>query len=194
MASQVEDLYAKLEQSRITRNHVKVIVAAILGDLLEFFDYFLIGFVLAFVVVPWKLSYGQSATVLLSSGLGAVFGGFFWGYLADRVGRRPIFISTVLCFSISTGMMYLTPEGGWVFLTVFRFLTGFGVGGLYSIDLPLVQEFVPSRYRGTVSGIITSFIPLGIMLASILAAYITPSVGWRGLFLIGLIPAVLTSL
>lgn len=194
MTSQVEALYAKLEQSRITGNHVKVIVAAILGDLLEFFDYFLIGFVLAFIVGPWKLSYGQSAFVLLSSGLGAIIGAYFWGYVADRVGRRPIFISTVLCFSISTGIMYFTPEGGWIFLTVFRFLTGFGVGGLYSIDLPLVQEFVPSRYRGTVSGIITSFIPLGVMMGSILAAYLTPSIGWRGLFLIGLVPAVLTLL
>jgi putative MFS transporter len=55
--------------ARITRNHMKVIVAGILGDLLEFFDYSLISFVLAFVVIPWKLSYGQSATVLLSSGL-----------------------------------------------------------------------------------------------------------------------------
>lgn len=194
MASQVEGLYAKLEQSRITGNHLKVIVAAILGDLLEFFDYFLIGFVLAFIVGPWKLSYGQSAVVLLSSGLGAIIGAYFWGYVADRVGRRPIFISTVLCFSISTGFMYFTPEGGWVFLAVFRFLTGFGVGGLYSIDLPLVQEFVPSRYRGAVSGIITSFIPLGVMMGSVMAAYLTPSVGWRGLFLIGLIPAVLTLL
>jgi len=194
MASQVEALYARLEQSRITRNHMKVIVAGILGDLLEFFDYSLISFVLAFVVIPWKLSYGQSAAVLLSSGLGAIVGAYFWGYVADRVGRRPIFISTVLCFSISTGIMYFTPEGGWVFLSVFRVFTGFGVGGLYCIDLPLVQEFVPSRYRGTVGGIITSFIPLGTMLGSILAAYMTPFIGWRGLFLIGLLPAALTLL
>jgi putative MFS transporter len=194
MATKVEALYEKLEQSRITGNHVKVIVAAILGDMLEFFDYFLIGFVLAFVVVPWKLSYGQSAVVLLSSGVGAIIGGYFWGYLADRVGRRPIFISTILCFSIATGMLYLTPHGGWVYLTVFRFFTGLGVGGLYSVDMPLVQEFVPTRYRGTISGILTAFIPIGIMLGSVLAAYVSPFVGWRGLFLIGLIPAALTLL
>ena len=194
MSSQVEALYEKMEQSRITGNHLKVIVAAILGDMLEFFDYFLIGFVLAFIVVPWKLSYGQSAVVLLSSGVGAIIGGYFWGYLADRVGRRPIFISTVLCFSIATGILYFTPEGGWVYLAVFRFFTGLGVGGLYSVDLPLVQEFVPSRYRGRVSGILTAFIPLGIMLGSVLAAYVTPMIGWRGLFLVGLIPAFLTLL
>lgn len=194
MTSQVETLFAKLEQSRITGNHLKVIVAAILGDMLEFFDYFLIGFVLAFVVVPWKLSYGQSAAVLLSSGVGAIIGGYFWGYLADRVGRRPIFISTILCFSIATGILYFTPEGGWVYLSVFRFFTGLGVGGLYSVDMPLVQEFVPSRYRGRVSGILTAFIPVGIMLGSVLAAYVTPMIGWRGLFLVGLIPAFLTLL
>jgi putative MFS transporter len=90
--------------------------------------------------------------------------------------------------------MYFTPEGNWQYLTVFRFLTGFGVGGLYSIDLPLVQEFVPSKLRGRVSGVITSFVPIGTMCASTLAAYITPMIGWRGLFLIGLIPAALTLL
>ncbi len=161
---------------------------------MSFFDYFVIAFVLAFIVGPWELSYGQSAIVLLSSGLGAIIGGFFWEYLADRFGQRPTFIATILCFSVSTGIMYFTPEGGWIFLSMFRFLVGFGVGGLYSIDLPLVQEFVPSRYRVKVGGIVTTFIPVGMVMGSVLAAYLIPHVGWRSLFLVGLIPAALTLL
>ncbi|MBC7104988.1 MAG: MFS transporter [Firmicutes bacterium] len=194
MNSQLETLYARLEQSRLTLNHVKVIVAAILGDLLEFFDFFLIGYVLAFIVVPWQLSYGATSVVLLSAGIGAILGAVFFGALADRVGRRPVFMATVLCFSIATGFMYLTPEGNWLYLTFFRFFVGFGLGGLYSVDLPLVQEFVPSRYRGRVSGILTSAVPLGTMLGSVLAAFLAPAIGWRGLFLVGLCPALLTFL
>ena len=92
-------------QTKLTANQWKIISAAIIGNMLDFFDYFLIGFVLAFIIGPWNLTYGQSAMVLLSSGVGAVAGGFFWGYFADRFGRRPAFIATVLCFSFATGAL-----------------------------------------------------------------------------------------
>ncbi|MDR3564152.1 MAG: MFS transporter [Negativicutes bacterium] len=192
--SNVELLFDKLENSRLTINHYKVIAAAIVGDLLEFFDFFLIGYVLAFIIVPWKLSYTETSIVLLSAGLGAMIGAAFFGVVADRIGRRPVFMVTVLLFSVATGFMYFTPEGNWIYLTVFRFFVGFGLGGLYTVDLPLVQEFVPSRHRGRISGIITSCVPIGTMLGSVLAAYATPFVGWRGLFIIGLLPAFLTLL
>src|SRR5205814_1319252 len=132
-----------------------IVEAAIIGDMLEFFDYFLIGFVLAFIVGPWQLSFGQSAIILLSSGIGAILGATIWGRLADRIGRRAVFIGTVLNFSVATGILALTPDHGWIFLTIFRFFVGFGVGGLYCVDLPLVQEFVPASRRGFVGGLVT---------------------------------------
>ena len=124
-------------QTSLTNNQRKIVFAAILGDMLDFFDFYLIGFVLAFIVGAWHLTYGQSAMILLSSGLGAVPGALFWGWLADRIGRRKVFIMTALNFSLATGVMALTPEqGGWIFLTFFRFLVGFGVSGLFAVDLP----------------------------------------------------------
>ena len=149
-------------QTRLTGNQKKIIAAAVIGDALEFFDYFLIGFVLAFLIGPWKLTFGQSAIVLLSSGVGAILGAYIWGWLADRIGRRKVFIGTVLNFSIATGLLYFTPENGWVYITIMRFFVGFGVGGLYCVDLPLVQEFVPARKRGWVGGLVTCVIPLGV--------------------------------
>ena len=79
--------------------------------MLDFFDYFLIGYVLAFIVGGWHLTYGQSAIILLAAGVGAVPGAFFWGWMADKIGRRKAFIGTALNFSIATGIMALTPEG-----------------------------------------------------------------------------------
>jgi len=185
----------QLEQQRhLTGNQRRIVVAAILGDMLEFFDYFLIGFVLAFIVKPWHLTFGQSAAVLLSSGVGAIIGAFVWGWAADRVGRRKIFIATVLVFAAGTGLLALTPERNWAFLAAFRLVVGFGVGGLYSVDLPLVQEFVPTSRRGLIGGLVTVFVPVGTLLGSVLSAYLSPYIGWRGLFAIGLIPALLTLL
>jgi MFS transporter, putative metabolite:H+ symporter len=181
-------------QTRLTVNQWKIVSAAAIGDALEFFDYYLIGYVLAFIVKPWQLTYGQSGLILLSSGIGAIAGAYIWGYIADRIGRRTVFLATVLNFSLATGILALTPEHGWIFLTVFRFFVGFGVGGLYCVDLPLVQEFIPTARRGFISGLVTCFIPLGTMLGAVLGAYLAPHVGWRGLFAVGLIPALLTLL
>jgi putative MFS transporter len=181
-------------QTRLTVNQWKIIVAAILGDMLDFFDFYLIGYVLAFIVGPWQLTFGQSAMVLLSAGLGAVPGAFFWGWMADRIGRRKVFILTALNFSIPTGLMALTPEHGWVYLTFCRFLVGFGVSGLFAVDLPLVQEFVPTYKRGWVGGLVTACLPIGNILGAFLGAYLAPVLGWRGLFAIGLLPALLTLL
>ena len=181
-------------QTRLTGNQRKIVAAAILGDMLEFFDYFLIGFVLAFIVGPWGLTFGQSAIILLSSGIGAMLGAAFWGWLADRVGRRLVFMATIVNFSVATGILGLTPDNGWMFLTVFRFFVGFGVGGLYCVDLPLVQEFMPASKRGFVGGLVTGFIPVGTMIGAIMGGFMTPLVGWRGLFVLGLAPALLTLL
>src|SRR5437764_5359127 len=188
-------MFERLDASpTLTANQWRIISAAILGDMLEFFDYFLIGFVLAFIVGPWQLSFGQSAIILLSSGIGAILGAAIWGRLADRIGRRAVFIGTVLNFSLATGILALTPDHGWIFLTIFRFFVGFGVGGLYCVDLPLVQEFVPASRRGFVGGLVTAFIPIGVMIGSVLGAFLAPLIGWRGLFACGLVPALLTLL
>jgi MFS transporter, putative metabolite:H+ symporter len=176
-------------QAGLTKNQYRLIAMAILCSLLEFYDFFMVGYVLAFVVGPWQLTYGQSAIVLLSSGVGAIGGAGFWGWLADRIGRRRVLIATIIEFSLGTGLLALTPDKGWGFLSVFRFIVGFGVGGLYCVILPLVQEFVPSSKRGNVGGLVTAAVPLGLGLGAVLGAWLGPVVGWRGLFALGLAPA-----
>ena len=179
-------------QQKLTMNQWKIALAATLGDMLDFFDFFLIGFVLAFIVKDWHLTYGQSGWILLASGISAPFGSLFYGWLADKIGRRKVMIATVLNFSLATGAMALTPDGGWIFLSVCRFLVGFGVTGLYSVDITLVQEFVPTRKRGWLTGLTTTMLPAGVLLGALLGAYATPYIGWRGLFAVGLLPAALT--
>lgn len=184
-------MFAALDgQSRLSGNQRRLIAAATAGNVLDFFDLFLIGFILAIIAPAWQLTFGEAATVLLASGLGATLGAFFWGWLADRIGRRPVFTATIANFALATGALAFIPEGDWVWLAALRFLVGVGAGGLYCVDLPLVQEFVPARMRGRIAGLVTAAVPLGLLLASLATATLTASIGWRGLFIVGAVPAV----
>jgi len=177
---------------KLTANQWKIALAATLGDMLDFFDFFLIGFVLAFIVKDWNLTYGESGLILLASGISAPFGSLFYGWLADKIGRRKVMIATVLNFSLATGAMAVTPHGAWIYLVICRFIIGLGVTGLYSVDITLVQEFVPSARRGWITGLTTTMLPVGVLLGAFLGAYATPYIGWRGMFAVGLLPAALT--
>jgi len=183
------------QQTRLTANQWKLIVTGNLADLLDFFDFFLIGYVLAFIAKEWQLTYWQGAVILLASGIGAVPGAFFWGWVADKIGRRKVFILTAINLALATAVMAFTPGpdgwiAGWLFLSIFRFFVGIGNAGLYAVDLPLVQEFMPAKKRGWVSALVTTLLPAGSLLGAILGAYLAPIIGWRGLFLIGLVPIV----
>jgi putative MFS transporter len=182
------------QQKSLTTNQWKIFAAATIGDMLDFFDFYLIGFVLAFILNGWNLTYGQSGAILLSSGIAAPLGSLFWGWMADKIGRRKVMILTVLNFSVPTGLMALTPDNGWLFLSVCRFFVGLGVTGLYTVDVLIVQEFVPASKRGRVTGLTTVLLPAGTLLGALSGAYLEHYVGWRGLFVVGLLPAALTLL
>ena len=164
-------------QRRLTKNQWKIISAAVLRDMLDFFDYGLVAFALAFIVGQWKLTYSQSAIILLSAGIGAVPGALIWGWLADRIGRRTVFIGAQFLDLHRTHGAH-PGHRRWIFPAVMRLFVGAGVSGLFAVDLPLVQEFVPTRRRGWVGGIVTCCLPLGSVLAAILGACVEPlSVG-----------------
>ena len=184
------------QQKKLTPNQWKLICTANVADLLDFFDFFLIGYVTAALTKEWSLTYWQGGAILLASGLGAVPGAFIWGWLGDKIGRRTVFIWSSVMISLATGIMVFTPGPdawvpGWLFLMFFRFFVGVGNAGIFTIDLPLVQEFIPAHKRGWVSALITTLLPGGSMLAGIVAAWLLPIIGWRYLFLVGLSPLVL---
>ena len=179
------------QQQKLTKNQWKIAGAATLGDMLDFFDFFLISFVLGYVVKNWHLTFGQSGAILLASGISAPFGSLFYGWLADKIGRRTALVAAVLNVSIATGAMALTPEGGWQYLVACRFVVGFGVTGLYSVDITLMQEFSPASKRGWFTGITTTMLPAGSLLAALLGYFAAPYIGWRGMVATGLLPALL---
>jgi len=116
-------------------------------------------------------------------------GSWFWGWVADKWGRRVVFTATVLMFSLCTGIAGLSMSLS--FLVGARFLTGLGLGGMVPIDQALVAEFAPARIRGRVSAVLPFCWPIGIFAAAGAGLAIVPNFGWRWLFALGALPAIL---
>jgi MFS family permease len=135
------------QQKSLTTNQWKIFTACLFSIVIDFFDFALIGFVLAFFVKDWHLTFGQSGAILFASGIAAIPGGIFFGWLGDKIGRRKVFMMMILTLSLATGVMALAPENGWLFIAAMRFIVGLGVGGLAAVDLPLLQEFAGLEAR-----------------------------------------------
>lgn len=119
----------------------------------------------------------------------ALIGSIAWGWLADRIGRRSAFYSCVLIFSLFTLVSIFTPERGWLILAILRVFVGIGVGGLNITSIPYVQEFVPAKQRGLLSGLASVFIPLGLFLGSLAQKGLHEN--WRALIALGALPILL---
>jgi MFS family permease len=114
----------------------------------------------------------------------------FWGWLADRIGRVPTMCLTILVYSVFTALCGFAF--GVTSFMVLRFLVGFGVGGEWAAGTPLLHEAVPETMRVRLAGWLHTATPVGIILASAVALVVVPLAGWRGMFLVGFLPALLT--
>ncbi|WP_235950525.1 MFS transporter [Phycicoccus flavus] len=175
----------------MTRNQKSLIGLVVTGNISEFFDMFLIGFVVALLTKPWNLTGVEAGVILACSGLGTVLGAIMWGRLADVIGRKRTFWWCVVSFVGFTAVMLLTPDRGWWFLALCRIGVGIGVGGLNISSIPYVQEFVPAKQRGLLAGLASVFIPAGLLLGAQAQKWIGPTIGWRGMVALGIIPILL---
>lgn len=119
--------------------------------------------------------------------LGGTFGGLLFGSLADRFGRRPIMVVTILMYSVFSGMTYFADSLAQV--AVLRFFVAMGVGGEWAVAASLVAEVFPARARAHASGIFHASSVLGTWLAAIAGLLVASQ--WRYAYLIGILPALL---
>lgn len=178
-----------IDSRPLTRNQKNLVALAIVGNISEFFDIFLIGFVVSVLTKPWNLTGTEAGVILACSGLGTVIGAIMWGRFADKIGRRSSFFWCVLMFVVFTVVSVLTPDRGWIMLAILRIGVGIGVGGLNITSIPYVQEFVPAKQRGLLAGLASVFIPLGLFLGSLAQNALGDN--WRALIALGAIPVFL---
>src|SRR5580658_3051838 len=167
----------------------KVVVASFLGWTLDAFDFFLLVFVLDDVARDFGTTRGAVAwAVTLTLALRPV-GAFIFGRLADRFGRRPILMLDVALYSLMGLASALAPN--LVAFLIVRALFGVAMGGEWGIGASLTMESVKPQARGLVSGLLQSGYPTGYLLASLVFALLYDRLGWRGMFVIGFLPALL---
>ena len=166
--------------------------ASYLGWTLDAFDFFLLVFLKVSIGKEFGVSDEQVSELLFLTLAARPFGAFFFGWLADRFGRRPILMIVILAFSafsFLSGFARTFAE-----LMVIRALFGFAMGGEWGIGASLVMETIPPRLRGPVSGLLQSGYPTGYVLASLVYYLLFDHIGWRGMFFVGIAPALLVFL
>ncbi len=134
-----------------------------------------------------KVAAGALSTYTL---LGMGMGGALAGWMSDRIGRIRVTWWAVFVFTVCTGIIAACNEY-WQ-IAVMRFVSGFGLGGLYSIGTLLAAEYVPTRIRTTVLGILQAGWSVGYVVAALLSSYILPRMGWRPLFFCAIVPGLLS--
>lgn len=168
----------------------RALVGACLGWMLDSFDVMLYAMVLAALMADLSMDKGTAGILGSLTLIAAAFGGYFFGYVADRFGRTRALMASVLLYAIFTGACAFAQDV--VQLAVFRILLGIGMGGEWASGAALVAETWPDRHRGKAMGIMQSSWAVGYALAAVVTAIVLPLWGWRAVFLVGVLPAFLT--
>ena len=170
----------------------RAFIAAALGWMLDSFDVMLYAIVLAALLTDPVLRLSNATAGFLGSItlIAAAIGGILFGVIADRLGRKKALMGAVLIYSVFTaacGFAQTVTQ-----LAVFRILLGFGMGGEWATGAALVSESFPAKHRGKALAFVQSAWAIGYGLAALVNLIVMPIWGWRGVFFVGVIPALFT--
>lgn len=182
----------EFEETGVTRKERwKIMWASIIGYAMDGLDVLILSFAMAAIVSEFGLTLGEGGLIATYTLIGTVLGGYLFGIFADYFGRVHTFSLTIIIFSIFTGACAFADNV--THLNILRFLAGLGLGGEYGIGMTLVSETWPAAKRARATAGVAMGWQAGVVLAAILAAVVLPDYGWRGLFLVGVVPALLAA-
>ena len=180
----INDAAIATSARRVRRN---AILGSAIGYATDGFDLLILGFMLRPISADLGLTQAQGASLVTATLFGAVLGGFGFGWLSDRLGRVRVLAWTIVLFAVFTGLCALA-QGYWDLL-VYRTIAGLGLGGEFGIGMALVAESCPAAERARVSSYVGLGWQGGVLTAAIVTPLLLPVIGWRGMFLLGILPA-----
>lgn len=187
MRAQTETLLS--EQTRLSKAHWLILFYAWSGWLFDFYDLTLYNNMLRQIRADLHISDLHAHWVLGVSLVATAVGGMLFGYLADRIGRKPALSLTIIVYSAGTGLCATSTNV--TTLLLWRVITGLGVGGEWAVGQTLIAETFPRALRARGGAMMQTGVPAGMALAALLANFVTPSIGWRWTFALSVLPAVL---
>ena len=166
----------------------KALIGSAVGYAMDGFDLLILGFMLSAISADLNLTPGQAGSLVTWTLIGAVFGGIVFGALSDRYGRIRVLTWTIMLFAVFTGLCAFAT--GYWDLLAYRTIAGIGLGGEFGIGMALAAEAWPSKHRARVSSYVALGWQVGVLGAALLTPLLLPVIGWRGMFLVGVIPAI----
>ena len=184
-------LIGQIESGEISASHLKVLALSGAGVFMDGYDLFIISVALLLIKPAFNASSLDIAEISSAALLGAVFGAVFFGNLADRLGRKRLYIIDLLFFVVFAGASAFSQSV--LELVLFRFLLGIGIGADYPISASYIAEFVSNKHRGKLIASVFAFQGLGILSAVGVSIALIPfgPDSWRWMLLSGVFPALI---
>src|SRR5215212_2545190 len=167
---------------------MKALAASTIGYAMDGFDLLILGFMLRAISADLSLTPAQAGSLITWTLIGAVVGGILFGILADYYGRVRVLTWTILLFAVFTGLCAFA-QGYWDLL-IYRTIAGLGLGGEFGIGMALVAEAWPASKRARATSYVALGWQAGVLCAALVTPLLLPSIGWRGMFIVGLLPGV----
>lgn len=180
------DLLNRIQQIPVGKFHYQLLIMIGLGWLFDAMDTGIISFIMASLSKEWSLEPSQKAAIVSIGFVGMAIGAVTAGHIADRIGRKTVFIVTLVIYSLATALCAFAPNLTW--LLVFRFIVGIGLGGQLPVAVSLMSEYLPAHVRGRFIVLLESFWGLGWLAAALISYFLIPNFGWQIAFLMGGLP------
>lgn len=176
---------------KMSKNDKRALVTSIVGSGLDDLNVMFLAFSMSSIVSTLGISQTQGGWIATITNFGMLLGGLVFGVLADRYNKYKVFKWTIIIFSIATGLIFFTENIYYLYLM--RFIAGIGVGGEYGVAVAIMAGIVEPKKMGRVSALNGIAGQVGSIFSALLAGFVAPIFGWKGLFLLGLLPLILVA-